>query len=143
MSLFDDLKRASINIERDTDKKLRAVCLSLSNKVIQRTPVGNPDLWQSPPPPEYKGGTLRNAWRAAINSVSNDKGTAPDAGASHARGSVTSAISVMKGGDSFSMANNQPYAMKIEEGHSGQAPAGMVRITLAESGFDAERLMRG
>lgn len=35
--------------------------------------------------------------------------------------------------------NNLPYANKLEHGHSGQAPAGMVAITVAE----LEALMQG
>ena len=38
--------------------------------------------------------------------------------------------------------NNLPYAVSLEEGHSGQAPHGMVRVTLASVEAQLEAEMR-
>ena len=143
MTFSSDMKRAAKNIALDTDRKYRAACLGVANGVIKRTPVGNPSLWQSPPPAGYIGGTLRNAWRASIGTPSSDVGLEPDAGAGKARGTVSIATSRLNAGEDFFMANNMPYAKSIEEGSSTQAPQGMVAVTLSESGFNAERLMGG
>lgn len=143
MSLASDLKRASQRIKMDTEKKLRGTCFSLSSKVIKRTPVGNPDLWESPPPHDYIGGTLRNAWRASVNAPSSEVGTTPDEGAGMALGTVNEAVARLGLGNTFYVANNMPYARRVEEGWSSQAPAGMVGITLAEAKAEAERGFRG
>lgn len=41
-------------------------------------------------------------------------------------------IGAYKGGSIY-ISNNLPYAMRLEDGYSNQAPVGMVRITLAEA----------
>ena len=50
------------------DKVVRGTLLDLSRRIVLRTPVGNPSLWQGPPPPGYTGGQARGNWQASISS---------------------------------------------------------------------------
>jgi hypothetical protein len=47
-----------------------------------------------------------------------------------ARGKVEAAVATMELGDVVHMANNLPYARRLEDGWSKQAPAGMVKLTV-------------
>ena len=143
MSLASDMRRASARFKADADRKMRGTCMELSNRIVKRTPVGNPDLWQSPPPAGYIGGTLRNAWRASVGAPSNDVGTRPDEGANEATASLGVAVSGLQSGETFYLTNNMPYAKRVEDGWSTQAPAGMVGITIAEAKRVAEGKFRG
>lgn len=103
-------------------------CAELSNRVLARTPVDS--------------GSLRASWTpnkgepVAINVDTTTGGTRHD---------ITSVIHSLKLGDTYSLANGQPYARRIEyEGYSPQAPAGMLRVSVAEwSQIVAEEVKRG
>ena len=45
---------------------------------------------------------------------------------------MTAGVHPLKLGDTAYLVNNLPYAVPLEYGHSSQAPAGMVRVTIAE-----------
>jgi hypothetical protein len=48
----------------------------------------------------------------------------------------------MKPGDTIWISNNLPYIVKLEEGHSKQAPAGMVAVSIAEVNVSMSRLVQ-
>ena len=112
----------------------RHVCLEMLRRVIQRSPVGNPDLWKNPPPPGYVGGRFKNNWQVAIGGPAD--GTIPDADPSGSRALAEGegVLSMLTAKDHVWVVNNLPYAVRLEFGWSTQAPAGMVRITLEEFG---------
>lgn len=112
---------------------VRRVAIETLSRVVMRTPVGNPSLWKSKPPAGYVGGRLRANWATSIGTpdltvtVRIDKQGA----ATIQRGSAR--IAAADGERPIFIMNSLPYAREIEyEGHSRQAPAGMVRITVAE-----------
>lgn len=112
---------------------VRKVAIDLLTATVLRTPVGNPTLWKSKPPKGYVGGRLRANWNVSL--VTPDTGTTDAIDKSGAqtidRGSVT--IGEADGVKDIWMMNSLPYAIPIEYGHSGvQAPAGMVRVSVAE-----------
>lgn len=122
---------------------VRAVSIDTLTKVVMRTPVGNPDLWDKNFKAAatrlgwitegYVGGRARANWFVSIGvsnfAVSNriDKSGQPtiDRGTATISSATTDApIYIM---------NSVPYIRELEyEGHSKQAPAGMVRITVTE-----------
>lgn len=75
-------------------------------RVEKRTPIGDPSLWKYPAPAGYKPGTLRASWTMELSSKKEI---------------VVATI-----------ANNQPYAERVEFGWSTQAPNGMLRVTVKE-----------
>lgn len=148
MSLSSDMRRARKNIQRDSERKYRGTCLDLSRLIIKRTPVGNPSEWASvkagrKPPAGYIGGTLRNSWYATTNSPSSGAGREPDASGSGSEADLNRGAAQLQVGDAFYLTNNMPYATRIEDGYSGQAPAGMVGVTIAEAKGKAEAKFRG
>lgn len=71
-------------------------------RVEARTPIGNPSLWKYPAPSSYTPGTLRASWDRQYT------------------------------GFTAKVFNPQPYAQRVEEGWSTQAPYGMMRVTILE-----------
>ena len=123
------VKKAGGNVEKVVQK----VGADILASVVARTPVGNPSLWKSKPPKGYVGGRLRDNWNVSFGApdltttVIRDQSGAP---------TISRGIGVLAGwngeADIYVM-NSLPYVRTIEyEGHSKQAPAGMVRITVTE-----------
>lgn len=90
------------------DQALRSVALEAFGRIVEQSPVDE--------------GRYRASHRVAVNSVDTsvepegqDSYGAPDAGA----------ISRAGFGDEIVISNNLPYAQRIEDGWSGQAPAGV------------------
>jgi len=125
-------EKAFANILNHGDKFMRGTVLSLSSRVIQRTPVGDPSFWIGSAPPGYAGGTLRNSWHVSFGSPSTEEAREPsESGAGSL--SELSKIESWDFGLSYYLTNNMPYAMVVEEGSSDQAPEGMVRVSLLEA----------
>lgn len=114
---------------------VRKVALETLTRVVMRTPVGNPTLWKGKPPAGYVGGRLRANWAVGIGAVnvattvSVDRSTGGEATTAR----LTPTILAADGLQPIYITNSLPYMREIEyEGHSRQAPAGMVRITVTE-----------
>jgi hypothetical protein len=98
------------------DKVVRKVCIDMTADLVRATPVDT--------------GMARSNWffgtsRIAETTQAHDK-----------RGSGSLArsaefASTLKAGGVFYIANNSPYIVALEFGHSEQAPAGMARVTVA------------
>lgn len=118
----------------DIDKVAIAFVIQISTSIILKTPVGNPELWQSKAPSGYTGGRARNNWFSSVGAESTEttKSKAKTGQAAIDRAKAKS--KTLKAGQSFYLTNNLPYIRRLEyEGWSTQAPAGMVRISIAEA----------
>lgn len=132
MSFTLDLSKAVENIKEDAEKVVRGTLFGITNKIILRTPVGNPSTWKSKPPKGYRAGTLRGAWQASINTPDKTKTNKVDKNGGQTVSAAQAVISGMKLGQRFYLTNPQPYALRVEFGWSKQAPSGMVRRSVAE-----------
>lgn len=112
-----DIKRFRSFSIREVKQLTRKVSIDLLRGIIQRTPVDT--------------GRARASWNVT-NGRSPDTRVAPDM--SKARKSFPN-ISVktagLTDGHDFMISNNLDYIGKLENGHSKQAPNGMVRIAIA------------
>ena len=120
----------------------KKIAIDLFKKIIQKNPVGNPSLWAEsslPPPPGYVGGRSRGNWQISVQTPGNDtKETfdtavvtgAPAGGLQIAEGFGNMARA--KFGQTIWIYNNVRYIKRLEEGHSTQASAGMVAVSIAE-----------
>lgn len=133
MSFSKQMRKWADKTGASVDQVARASLFQLSGSIIKRNPVGDPDTWESPPPPGYIGGTSRGNWFASINAPV----TTPDYTVLDNNGdkTISKANVVIQDaiGEVFYLTNNMPYIGRLEyEGWSLQAPNGMVRISLAE-----------
>jgi len=116
---------------RGIDEVVTDVAVGISQRVIERTPVGQPSTWQSPSsaPPGYVGGRARANWFPSIDSPSNDTTDST----SNESGSRITSIKGQIAGNVYYLTNNLPYIRRLEyDNWSKQAPRGMVRVTLRE-----------
>ena len=134
MAFNDDIKRFNDKVEKAATMIFRGTALSLFSKVILRTPVGNTSIWKTKYPPKgYVGGRLRGNWQARINSAPSGEIDKPDKNGGDTINKAKNETFKAKLGNSIYLVNNLPYAGVIEDGlHSKQAPAGMVKVTIAE-----------
>ena len=115
-------------------KTIDATVLDMYKKIIDRTPVGNPALWHPPYWPKgYTPGQLKSSWQISFNGIQRaTTGRFASSSQTLAGGGVS--LKVDSGNKNVVVISNpQPYAARIEYGSwSSQAPAGMMRITVAE-----------
>jgi len=133
MSFTLDMKKAVKNIKEDTEKVVRGTLFGISSRIIKATPVGNPALWQSPAPEGYVGGSLRGAWSATIGAPDNIPKKSIDSNGSKTVNDMATTANNVNIGQSFYLSNSLPYAVRVEFGHSTQAPNGMVRRAVAQT----------
>jgi hypothetical protein len=115
------LERFGENAAGKTQLIVRKVALDLFRGVVMDTPVDT--------------GRARANWqvslgRPAIGQVKHDSGS-PELAAEAAIGAGTPTIQAAPGDVAIYLTNNVPYIVPLEEGHSGQAPQGMVRKNIA------------
>lgn len=112
---------------------VRKVAIDLLTATVLRTPVGNPDLWKNKPPKGYVGGRLRANWNVSLVTPDTSTTDAIDKSGQAAIARGASVAGEADGIKDIFIMNSLPYALPIEYGHSGvQAPAGMVRVSVAE-----------
>ena len=104
--------------ERKMDLAVRKIALEMFRKIILKSPVDT--------------GRFRGNWQLAIGSVPEGTLELDDktGTATIAKGAAT--VMGINAGDTIYFANNLPYARRLEEGYSQQAPAGMVALTIQE-----------
>lgn len=128
-----DLKRFAEKAGDNARQVVRKVSMDLLTNVVLRTPVGNPSLWKGKAPAGYVGGRLRNNWNVSLGSADYSTGNAPDKSGRGALGQGANVIANADGSLDLFIVNALPYVREIEyQGHSKQAPAGMVRITVTQ-----------
>ena len=100
-------------------KVTRGIALDLFSRIILRTPVDT--------------GRLRGNWFVSIEEPIKNTTEGFDKSGASALTSALSTVNKMKLGQKIYLTNNLPYASAIENGHSqGQAPQGMVKVTINE-----------
>lgn len=117
------------------DLVARKTMFELGKSVIEMSPVGNPSLWKEKAPKGYVGGHFRGSWQFSIGSPPGGDTVAIDPTGAQTIALLQASVADVKMGDTGYVVSNAPYAQALEYGHSTQAPAGMVRITLER--FDA------
>lgn len=104
--------------ERKMDLAVRKIALELFSRVILRSPVDT--------------GRFRGNWMVAIGNIPSGTLDLEDKTGTATVSKATAATAGVKAGDVIYLVNNLPYAQRLEDGYSGQAPAGMVGLTVQE-----------
>lgn len=118
--------------------------IDVASRIVERSPVGNPDNWASPPPKGYVGGRFRANWQIGLDAPATGELDAIDADGEPTKTKLAAEIERIGAGHVVHITNNLPYGLRLEyEGHSSQAPQGMVRITVAEFQSIIDQAARG
>ena len=113
-------------IEKQNAKRMKQVAIqsaiAATDRVIMISPVAT--------------GLFKNNWVIGINAKNTSKNNIRGATPTGERGQAVliraiGEIKKLKLGDTVHVSNNLHYAWKLEYGFSKKAPAGMVRITVA------------
>ncbi|HAT3689659.1 hypothetical protein [Citrobacter freundii] len=169
--------------KQDMDEVVRRTGIKILGRLVEMSPIGNPDLWQvnqtasayndavrdhnaalrNDPanltkggrlkrglrvndsmdvkkPDGYVGGRFKNNWYVGFDSQPTESNDTPDASGQGSNSRGLAVLEVFRVGqvNSIYFTNNMPYAAALENGHSGQAPGGMVGITA----LDAAQMFR-
>jgi len=143
-SFTEDLQKFIGKTKINMDKLVRKVTFDLFGEVVMRTPVDT--------------GMARSNWQLGINErptgivdearLRKNKTKSDEKGAYKTARTITNAqvmpqFSNVKAGGVNYIANNLPYIMRLEEGHSKQAPIGMARIAVVNFQAIVNEAMRG
>ena len=114
-----DLSKAIEKAKGQTEAVIKKAAFSVFQSVIQKSPVDT--------------GRFRANWNISVGNPDLSTSEATDKTGSASIGKVASGIAQYKLADgSIFLTNNLPYAMRLEDGYSGQAPNGMVRLSIVE-----------
>lgn len=134
MGFADDVARFRDNTIAKQHALATEVVGQIALSLITRSPVGDPALWQTKyPPKNYKGGQFKGNWRLGVDTIdgttdAND--IDPDGGPTLYN--IVGKIPADAAFHSYYITNALPYAQRLEDGYSSQAPAGMVGLTVVE-----------
>jgi hypothetical protein len=126
--------------EEAANKASRAAIFMVGNNIITRTPVGNDVFWQSKAPKGYSGGQLRGNWQSSIGSPAQSVLSTKQNGATGAAtSSLASGVASFDLDDEKTMylANNMPYAERINNGYSVQPGVGVKWVDKEVMRFDS------
>jgi hypothetical protein len=126
------LQEIAAKTNRNADQLVRDVVEDIATKLVERSPVGDPALWIKPAPKGYEPGTFRGNWQLGVNLIPAGETGRIDPAGDETLGTIIASIPQKAAGTIIYFANNVPYARPIEDGHSTQAPNGLVGLTVLE-----------
>ena len=115
------LSREWLDAQEDTKEAVELIALETFKRVVEKSPVGT--------------GRFRGNWNASIGSMDESTTETVDktGGPTIARAAaVFEAYSTQEAYPDIHITNGLPYAQRLEDGHSMQAPSGMVALTITE-----------
>lgn len=140
-SLAAQIQAFKKKVEARGSAFLRAYSDLVVSELVSLSPVGDPSTWKNPPPPGYVGGHFRGNWQASVGSPETRTTDRIDSDGGATIRAAAASVAGVALGDKIYITNNLPYARRLEYGWSQQAPAGMVRITMAQSRELARRAL--
>ena len=117
MSFALDVSKFVEKAKKNPEKVMRQVSIKLFSAIIKASPVDT--------------GRFRMNWMASGSAPSSGTTDATDKSGNIAIGNATSFVLKDTDWREFTLANNLPYAQRLEYGWSQQAPAGMVRTNVS------------
>jgi len=112
------LKAFDIKTQNKIAMVVQRTGLRMLAKVVTRSPVDT--------------GRFRGNWQLQLNEIPQGVVETLDKDGGPTISEGENELAGLALGDSIYIVNNLPYAQKLENGHSQQAPTGMVAITVAE-----------
>lgn len=113
----------------DATKQLRAMVNAASQTAVLATPVGNPALWQSPAPPDYRPGNARANWFLQVGSLGQPDDWNPAARAPVGSGVIARlrkrAAGIVTATQRVSLYNPAPHAGPLDAGIASRQGSAM------------------
>lgn len=122
MGFTADLKRFGEKTEKSMNRFCRLVALDLHKRVVNKSPVDT--------------GRFKANNQVSLNGLPSDSQLNVDKGGDATITSGSNEVARFNLGDTIFIYNNVAYAMRLEFGHSKQAPTGIYRISLKDVAVD-------
>ena len=132
MSFTSDIEKFVKKTGANADKVVRNVVLDIGKSLVMKTPVGDPKYWKSKPPKGYVGGHARGNWQHSVGNRVIEEIDCIDKSGQKSIDRIQQSIPQSAAGLVHYVQNSVPYIKRLEEGHSRQAPHGMVALTEIE-----------
>lgn len=129
MTFALDLKAFAKKAGENSDTLVKSIVIRVAAELDKRSPVGDASYWKHPPPKGYVGGRFRGNWQLGVGVRPTGETGRIDQTGTATLGTITAKIPVHPAGQVFFLSNNVPYAQRIENGWSRQAPTGLVGLT--------------
>lgn len=130
MSFVLDLQAFATKAGAKADLVVKRVVAGMAESVIEMSPVGDATYWKNPAPKGYLGGRFRANWDYGFNAVPGKQFDTADKTGATSINRILSGFSGKPAVGIHYLANNLPYAIRLENGWSRQAPVGMVGVTV-------------
>lgn len=127
-----ELKNFKEKAIRRANLVARKIILDVGRSLVLKSPVGDPSYWKFDPPPGYVGGRFRANWQYGDAVLPEGFLDTIDPNGGNTIAGFAAKIKVDVFDRSHYLINNLPYAKRLEEGWSRQAPYGMVALTVNE-----------
>lgn len=131
MSTFAlDLQAFATKAGARADLAVKRVVAGMAESIIEMSPVGDGDYWKNPPPKGYVGGRFRANWDYGFGAAPTRQYEDLDKTGAISTRRILAGLSAAPSAGVHFIANNLPYAVRLENGWSRQAPVGMVGVTV-------------
>lgn len=130
-----DIDRMILKAKSALQDVAKMSLIEFGERLIYRSPIGNPSLWKKQPAWISKGyvpGKFINNWHLGVDVIPHEVLYIPDPSGEGSRIRIRQAIPRFPVGKMYYFANNLPYARALEDGHSSQAPTGVLMLTSLE-----------
>jgi hypothetical protein len=136
MTFALDLKKFAQRATIQADDAVRKIVLDVGTSLVLKSPVGDmklwADYWKEKVGAGYVGGRFRGNWQFGVGQIDTTTDLTIDPTGSISIGRIANGVLSAPAANVFYITNSLPYADRLENGWSSQAPAGMVGLTVAE-----------
>jgi hypothetical protein len=129
MSFALDLQKFAQKTKAKADDAVGNIVVRVASELDKRSPVGDASYWSSPPPAGYIGGHFRANWQLGVGVIPQGERDGVDTNGTVALPAIIAEIPEEAAGKVYWIVNNAPYARRLEDGWSRQAPQGLVQLT--------------
>lgn len=130
MTFAAELERFAREAKERADTVVSNIVVRVAAELDKRSPVGDASYWTTPPPKGYIGGRFRGNWQLGVGNLPAGETRRIDATGEETLSAIISTVPTEAAGEVYYLANNVPYARRIEDGWSRQAPQGIVGLTV-------------
>lgn len=116
MGFAENLNKLCARAGEKAELVVRRAALELQSGMIEKSPVDT--------------GRFKGNWQVGVGQLNADTNQAADKSGQGALGRTAVALETWKPGQTIFLSNSLPYARRLEDGWSQQAPSGMVRLTV-------------
>lgn len=132
MTFALDLKKFADKTDARVNALVRKIVIDVGTSVVLKSPVGDAKYWKSPAPKGYVGGRFRANWQYGLGAMDLTTSEKIDASGAATISAIVGKVGDTPAGQVHYLTNSLPYADRLENGWSRQAPNGMVNLTVLE-----------